>query len=118
MSCYLQMASTKGFEPLTARLEGVCSIQLSYVDITFDCLVIISFIFMFVNNFFKKIKEIKNLDFSRFNNQMASTKGFEPLTARLEGVCSIQLSYVDITFNCSNRISCNYIKCNSFLKIL
>ena len=28
------MASTKGFEPLTARLEGVCSIQLSYVDIT------------------------------------------------------------------------------------
>ncbi len=28
------MASTKGFEPLTARLEGVCSIQLSYVDIS------------------------------------------------------------------------------------
>ena len=26
------MASTKGFEPLTARLEGVCSIQLSYED--------------------------------------------------------------------------------------
>ena len=30
-----QMASTKGFEPLTARLEGVCSIQLSYVDIAY-----------------------------------------------------------------------------------
>lgn len=28
------MASTKGFEPLTVRLEGVCSIQLSYVDST------------------------------------------------------------------------------------
>ncbi len=27
------MASTEGFEPATARLEGVCSIQLSYVDI-------------------------------------------------------------------------------------
>lgn len=27
------MASTAGFEPATARLEGVCSIQLSYVDI-------------------------------------------------------------------------------------
>ena len=26
------MASTEGFEPATARLEGVCSIQLSYVD--------------------------------------------------------------------------------------
>lgn len=26
------MASTKGFEPLTVRLEGGCSIQLSYVD--------------------------------------------------------------------------------------
>ena len=29
----LMMASTAGFEPATARLEGVCSIQLSYVDI-------------------------------------------------------------------------------------
>ena len=29
------MASTEGFEPATARLEGVCSIQLSYVDILF-----------------------------------------------------------------------------------
>ena len=28
------MASTKGLEPLTVRLEGVCSIQLSYVDVT------------------------------------------------------------------------------------
>ena len=26
------MASTEGLEPTTARLEGVCSIQLSYVD--------------------------------------------------------------------------------------
>lgn len=32
-----------------------------------------------------------------FNQQMASTVGFEPTTARLEGVCSIQLSYVDIS---------------------
>ena len=33
----LMMASTAGFEPATARLEGVCSIQLSYVDNeTFD----------------------------------------------------------------------------------
>ena len=29
------MASTEGLEPPTVRLEGVCSIQLSYVDI--DC---------------------------------------------------------------------------------
>ena len=34
---------------------------------------------------------------------MASTIGFEPMTARLEGVCSIQLSYVDI--NCLNIIA-------------
>ena len=27
------MASRKGFEPPTVRLEGACSIQLSYVDI-------------------------------------------------------------------------------------
>ena|GEM_PF-4433446 len=27
------MASTEGFEPPTVRLEGACSIQLSYVDI-------------------------------------------------------------------------------------
>ncbi len=27
------MASPEGFEPSTARLEGVCSIQLSYEDI-------------------------------------------------------------------------------------
>ncbi len=26
------MASTEGVEPATVRLEGVCSIQLSYVD--------------------------------------------------------------------------------------
>lgn len=26
------MASPEGFEPSTARLEGVCSIQLSYED--------------------------------------------------------------------------------------
>ena len=26
------MASTEGFEPPTVRLEGACSIQLSYVD--------------------------------------------------------------------------------------
>ena len=38
-------------------------------------------------------------------NLMASTKGFEPLTARLEGVCSIQLSYVDFFINCSNNIT-------------
>ena len=30
---FFRMASTAGFEPATARLEGVCSIQLSYVDI-------------------------------------------------------------------------------------
>ena len=30
-------------------------------------------------------------------------KGFEPLTVRLEGVCSIQLSYVDITLNHNNK---------------
>ena len=35
------MASTRGFEPMTARLEGVCSIQLSYVDISLDCSCII-----------------------------------------------------------------------------
>lgn len=29
------MASTEGFEPPTVRLEGACSIQLSYVDNTF-----------------------------------------------------------------------------------
>ena len=29
------VADPKGFEPLTARLEGVCSIQLSYVDIAY-----------------------------------------------------------------------------------
>ena len=27
------LASTRGFEPPTPRLGGVCSIQLSYVDI-------------------------------------------------------------------------------------
>ena len=32
------MASTVGFEPTTARLEGVCSIQLSYVDIIYGML--------------------------------------------------------------------------------
>ena len=35
------MASTKGLEPLTVRLEGACSIQLSYVD-TLNCLTIIA----------------------------------------------------------------------------
>ncbi len=28
------MASSKGFEPSTVRLEGACSIQLSYEDIS------------------------------------------------------------------------------------
>ena len=28
------MASPIGFEPMTARLEGVCSIQLRYEDIS------------------------------------------------------------------------------------
>ena len=32
-----------------------------------------------------------------FSYRMASTKGLEPLTVRLEGACSIQLSYVDIS---------------------
>lgn len=37
---------------------------------------------------------------------MASTKGLEPLTVRLEGACSIQLSYVDISLpNYNSRIA-------------
>ena len=34
-----------------------------------------------------------------FNFTVASPEGFEPSTARLEGVCSIQLSYGDNCFN-------------------
>ena len=34
---------------------------------------------------------------------MASTEGLEPPTVRLEGVCSIQLSYVDIYLNYYNN---------------
>ena len=33
---------------------------------------------------------------------MASTEGLEPATLRLEGACSIQLSYVDNTGNIAN----------------
>ncbi len=29
---FMEMASQEGFEPPTTRLEGVCSIQLSYWD--------------------------------------------------------------------------------------
>ena len=45
------------------------------------------------------IKEERILAFGMFKEifKMASTRGFEPMTARLEGVCSIQLSYVDIS---------------------
>lgn len=36
---------------------------------------------------------------------MASSKGFEPLTVRLEGVCSIQLSYEDVCINNYNMLT-------------
>lgn len=37
---------------------------------------------------------------------MAPTAGFEPVTLRLEGACSIQLSYVDISLpNYNSRIA-------------
>ncbi len=37
--------------------------------------------------------------------QMASTEGLEPATLRLEGACSIQLSYVDNTGNIANPVN-------------
>ena len=37
----MQVASMKGFEPLTVRLEGGCSIQLSYMDSTCILLLIL-----------------------------------------------------------------------------
>ena len=36
------------------------------------------------------------------SKKMASTEGFEPPTVRLEGACSILLSYVDNTFIIAN----------------
>lgn len=36
---------------------------------------------------------------------MASSKGLEPLTVRLEGACSIQLSYEDIPLNYNTKLS-------------
>ena len=36
---------------------------------------------------------------------MASTEGFEPPTVRLEGACSIQLSYVDILLYYLNKLN-------------
>ena len=47
---------------------------------------------------FKYFFNIKKPRINRGDFQMASTRGFEPMTARLEGVCSIQLSYVDIAY--------------------
>ena len=44
-------------------------------------------------NYIPNSKEKKPL--SWFNFIVASPEGFEPSTARLEGVCSIQLSYED-----------------------
>ena len=70
------MASREGFEPPTDGLEGRCSIQLSYRDICYF--------------------QIKMITIVVLLNQMASREGFEPPTDGLEGRCSIQLSYRDI----------------------
>ena len=37
--------------------------------------------------------------------EMASSNGLEPLTVRLEGGCSIQLSYKDSSFTIANPFS-------------
>ena len=49
--------------------------------------------------------------------KMASTEGFEPSTARLEGVCSIQLSYVDIYINCYKIIPYRIRHCKYYFKL-
>ena len=40
-----------------------------------------------------------------FRFQMASSEGFEPPTVRLEGACSVQLSYEDNTQSIANYFS-------------
>ena len=52
-----------------------------------------------------------------FNLNMASTGGLEPSTARLEGVCSIQLSYVD-TFHVLNYNSKINRKVQPFFELI
>ena len=39
------------------------------------------------------LSELKTLNFTTRNSEMARLKGFEPLTHSLEGCCSIHLSY-------------------------
>ena len=43
----------------------------------------------------KKPKTLENKGFRRCS--LASIRGFEPPTPRLGGVCSIQLSYMDVS---------------------
>ncbi len=58
------MVPTAGFEPVTLRLEGACSIQLSYVGIAARILYII--LFFLTSAFFKYSIEFSGKDFKMF----------------------------------------------------
>ena len=81
------MVGIIGFEPMTSPLSGACSNQLSYIPMWWFCPELNwgTWIFsplLYQLSYRTKIKDIEII----FN--LASPKGFEPLTVRLEISCS------------------------------
>ena len=69
------------------------------------------------NNIGTKNKE-KPLETSVSNGFLASQEGFEPPTVRLEGGCSIQLSYYDKLFRNKNNYIESFCFCQYEIVIL
>ena len=103
------MVSSEGFEPSTDRLEGDCSIQLSYEDICFPNLPTPQkagnpFLLITRELQLRSLFILKSLKF-----KMAGEEGLEPTTPRLTVACSNQLSYTpmvederfELPFSCS-----------------
>ena len=83
-----------------------------------ECEITITIIKLFIYQIYIKLqKHIKKRLNQTFNLNMASTGGLEPSTARLEGVCSIQLSYVD-TFHVLNYNSKINRKVQPFFELI
>ena len=81
------MARLTGFEPVTIRLEGGCSIQLSYRRITDD---------------------IQYHAYLRLE-ELVGAVGFEPTTLWSQTRCATRLRHTPIHLSLSYRLSCGTV---------